>query len=72
MWLLRLPLEETGPGVAVRVDAAHALVGRRDVEHHDVWSVIGENSVHIAGMNRLGPLLDEPADLVFVVGHHPI
>jgi hypothetical protein len=61
-----LPLEESGPGAAVCVNASHALVGRRDVEHDHVARVVGEDGVNVAGVDRLGPLLDEGADLALV------
>jgi hypothetical protein len=64
-----LPLEERRPRVAIGVDAADAVVRRRDVEHDDVLGVVDEHGVDVAGVDRLGPALDQGADLLFVVGH---
>src|SRR5713226_2246897 len=64
----RLPFEESRPGLTVGVDAADALLGRRDVEHDDAGGVVGEHGVHVAIVDGGGPALDQVADLMFV-GH---
>src|SRR5262245_16708100 len=64
----RLPIEEGRPGLAVGVDAADALLGRRDVEHDDVGRVAGEHGGHVAVVYCRGPALDQVADLLFA-GH---
>jgi hypothetical protein len=51
---LLLPFEERRPRLAVGLDAAH-LVRRRHVEHLDVFGVIGEHAVEIAGVHRRRP-----------------
>jgi hypothetical protein len=63
-----LPLEETRPRIAVRVDAADAPLGRWHVEHHDLRRVAVEYGGQIAAVDGDGPALDELADLLFV-GH---
>ena len=63
---LPLPFEEGRPGLAIGLDAAYPVLGRRHVEHHDVVGMTGEHAVHIPGMDRLGPALDQRADLSFI------
>ena len=59
---LSLPGEERRPGVAVGVEAADALVRRRDVEHDDVGGVILEDRVQVTVVDGRRPPLDEPSD----------
>src|SRR6266511_1357285 len=64
---LSLPLEERGPGLAVRVDAPHAVVRWRHVEHDDVIGMVGQDGLEVSGVDRPGPALDERPDLGGVV-----
>jgi hypothetical protein len=66
---LRLPLEERWPRVAIRGNPAHAIRGRRDIEHHDVVGVIGEHAVDVARVDRLRPTLDQSSNLGLVASH---
>jgi hypothetical protein len=54
--------------LAVGVDAVHAFIGRRHVEHHDVVGVSCNDALEVAGVHRRRPTLDQPLDL-FVVRH---
>jgi hypothetical protein len=65
----RLPIEERRPRLAVGVDAADAVVRRRNVEHLDVIRVVREDAIHVAGVHRLGPPLDQRPDLFLVFVH---
>ena len=55
------------PGVAVGVDAAHALVRRRDVEHHDVVGVVGQHRVQVTGRAPPPPSARSARGSCFVV-----
>jgi hypothetical protein len=63
---LPLPFEEGRSRLTIGLDAAHPILGWRDVEHHDVVGMSGEHAVHVPGMDRLGPALDQRADLGFI------
>src|SRR5438552_139205 len=63
-----LPLEEAGPGVAVRVKATDATLRRRNVEHDDVRGMVVQHCWEVAGVNGGGPALDQFPNLLFV-GH---
>ena len=66
---LRLPREEAGPGLLVRVETPDAVVRGRDVEHDDVRGVVGEHAFHVAGVDGGRPSLDQRPDLLLVAVH---
>ncbi len=66
---LSLPREEGRPDRPVGVGPAHAPVGRRHVEHHDVLGVIRDDRVDTTLMHGFGPALDERSDLLGVFPH---
>src|SRR6266446_7755670 len=53
--------EEQVPCLFVRLDPL-ALQGRRQVEHHDVWLVISEDSGNIVPANRTRPGFEKGLD----------
>src|SRR6185295_10666273 len=63
------PPEERWPGLAVGVEATHALMWWRHVEHHDVLGMIGKHGGEVAVLYRLGPAFDQGTDL-FLIGRH--
>ena len=65
-----LPFEERRPGVAIRLVPANAVLGRRDVEHHDVRRVVRQHTVEVAGVHRVGPAEHQLANLLLVVSGH--
>src|ERR687892_2503490 len=66
---LLLPLEERRPRLTIGVDAPHAIVGWRNIEHHDVVGVIGQDTIHVTLVHRPRPTLDQCSDLRLVVPH---
>jgi hypothetical protein len=62
------PSEEWRPGLALGRKAAGAILGRRDIEHHDIGGMLREHAVEIAGLNGFRPAVDEGGDL-FRIGH---
>src|SRR5215204_1191398 len=66
----RLPLEERRPGVAVRLDSAHAVLRRRHVEHDDVVRVSSEDALHVTGVHGDRPALDQASDLLSLFVHY--
>ena len=66
---LLLPREEGRPRLTIGVNAPHALVGWRHIEHHDVVGVIGQDTVHVALVHRPRPTLDQRSDMRLIVSH---